>query len=289
MKINCLFVTNGFLNSKKFNELYHMISEAAYKYGINLIPKRNCDIIADTHTTYNFKEYDCCLFWDKDIPLGRFLESNGLRLFNSIDAIEKCDDKALTHIELSKYNIKMPRTIVAPMTYDDSFENLDFFDAIINELGYPFVIKERKGSFGMQVYLVHNKMEFLNLIKEKSLKDFIIQEFIKTSIGRDVRINFVGDTFCAAMLRSSDNDFRANLSIGGKMEKYNPTKLELDVCSNVMRALKLDYAGIDLLFDENDIPYLCEVNSNAHFKNIYECTGINMAEKLMKHIKDSMN
>ena len=178
MKINCLFVTNGFLNSNKFNELYYMLNAAACKNGINLIPKKNYEILIDTQNKYDIKKYDCCLFWDKDIPLGRFLENNGLRLFNPIDAIEKCDDKAMTHIELAKYGIKMPRTIVAPMTYDDAFDNLDFFDRVIDEIGYPFIMKERKGSFGLQVYLIQNKQDFINLIKDKSLKDFILQEFM---------------------------------------------------------------------------------------------------------------
>ena len=37
MKINCLFVINGFLKSEKFNELYQMLENAAIKYDINLI------------------------------------------------------------------------------------------------------------------------------------------------------------------------------------------------------------------------------------------------------------
>ncbi|RHQ14704.1 hypothetical protein DW981_02350 [Clostridium sp. AM49-4BH] len=30
---------------------------------------------------------------------------------------------------------------------------------------------------------------------------------------------------------------------------------------------------------------ICEVNSNAHFRNIAECTGVNTADKIMQYIK----
>ena len=38
------------------------------------------------------------------------------------------------------------------------------------------------------------------------------------------------------------------------------------------------------LFDEQGKAYVCEVNSNAHFKNIYDCTGVNAADFILEHI-----
>ena len=37
---------------------------------------------------------------------------------------------------------------------------------------------------------------------------------------------------------------------------------------------------------DRDMPadMVCEVNSNAHFKNIFECTGVNVADEIMKYI-----
>lgn len=29
---------------------------------------------------------------------------------------------------------------------------------------------------------------------------------------------------------------------------------------------------------------VCEVNSNAHFKNIFDCTGVNVADEIMDYI-----
>ena len=282
---NCLFVVNGFLISEKFNEIYDMIQKAAKNNGINIDLKKNYEIPIDLSVKIKFDNYDFCLFWDKDILLARYLESMGLRVFNCSKSIEICDDKALTHMELSKYNIKMPKTIIAPMSYENvGYTQYSFLEYIEDTLLYPIIIKERKGSFGMQVYLAQNNKELIDIMKNKWNKELIFQEYIKSSKGRDVRINMVGRKFCAAMLRESDNDFRANLTIGGRMSNYSPDNNEIFLCEKVMSILKLDYAGIDLLFSNDGESYLCEVNSNAHFKNIYMSTGVDMAEELFKYI-----
>ncbi|HKM00280.1 MAG TPA: hypothetical protein VJZ06_10255 [Mobilitalea sp.] len=39
-----------------------------------------------------------------------------------------------------------------------------------------------------------------------------------------------------------------------------------------------------MLFGEDDKLLVCEVNSNAHFKNIYDCSGVNAADAIISHI-----
>ena len=46
----------------------------------------------------------------------------------------------------------------------------------------------------------------------------------------------------------------------------------------------LDFAGVDVLFGENNTPIICEVNSNPHFKSTYDCTGIDLAEHIFDMI-----
>ena len=38
------------------------------------------------------------------------------------------------------------------------------------------------------------------------------------------------------------------------------------------------------MFGKQGEPVLCEVNSNAHFKNIYDCMGVNVADEIMEYI-----
>ena len=86
------------------------------------------------------------------------------------------------------------------------------------------------------------------------------------------------------MLRqSTDGDFRSNLTRGGSMAPYSPTRAEAELAVAATELLGLDFAGVDVLFGR-DGPLLCEVNSNAHFKTTLECTGVNMAVEIMRHI-----
>jgi RimK family alpha-L-glutamate ligase len=112
----------------------------------------------------------------------------------------------------------------------------------------------------------------------------IFQEFIRESAGRDLRLNVVGGRVIAAMERMNPNgDFRANISNGGEMRPHTPTFEETRLALRTAEVLGLDFCGVDLLLS-NGGPVVCEVNSNAHFKSIFECTGVNAADEIMRHI-----
>jgi glutathione synthase/RimK-type ligase-like ATP-grasp enzyme len=99
----------------------------------------------------------------------------------------------------------------------------------------------------------------------------------------------VGRTAVASMYRHSANgDFRANVTNGGLMEYHQPNNREVDIAAKCMDALGLDFAGIDILFGE-DGPVVCEVNSNAHMKNILMCTGINVADHIIRYVVSVIN
>lgn len=273
-------VINGFLHSNKFNEIYSWLKTAFEKKGHTINVYTNIEL---ANITKIENKPDFVLFWDKDIPLAKRLEKMGLRLFNSATAIENCDNKALTYIEL-KGIVKMPKTIIAPMTYRNiGYNNTDFVKNSINTLGLPVVIKECFGSFGQQVYLAKSYEKAIDIVKNTN-EPLIFQEFITESKGKDIRINMVGNNAVASMLRYNDNDFRANITNGGSMKNYTPTEKEIEIAQKVCKVLNLDFGGVDILFGK-DGPIVCEVNSNAHFKNIYDCTGVNVADYIGDYIE----
>lgn len=273
-------VVNGFLHSDKFNEIYNWLKTAFEKKGHTIDVYTNIELSNITEIT---NKPDFVLFWDKDIPLAKRLEKMGLKLFNSALAIENCDNKALTYIEL-KGIVNMPKTIVAPMTYRNiGYNNTDFVKNAIDKLGLPIVIKECYGSFGQQVYLAESYEKAIEIVKNTN-EPLIFQEFIAESKGKDIRINMVGNQAVASMLRYNNNDFRANITNGGSMKNYTPTEEEIAVAQKVCKALNLDFGGVDILFGKNG-PIVCEVNSNAHFKNIFDCTGVNVADYIGEYIE----
>ena len=300
-------IVNRFLNNGSFSGLYDWLVEAAKKAGSELTLMTNADFIIRTdtrkvvHPDLMDERPDYVIFWDKDVRLARALEAAGLKLYNCAEAIEACDDKSLTCLKLAGA-VKMPATFNVPFTYAGTgYCDTGFLDMIEAHTGYPFVLKECFGSFGEQVYLIHSKEQCADILRSVDGRPCIIQEYVCPDDGistedngkpqkdlrfrgRDIRIIVVGGRCIAAMERYNDNDFRANIALGGHALSYTPTQAEQNMALKVCKMLKLDYAGVDILTGSDGEPLLCEVNSNAHFRGIYECTGINAADAIIEHI-----
>jgi gamma-F420-2:alpha-L-glutamate ligase len=286
-------IYNGNLYTKKFAEQIEWLRETAERFDFEIEVLANNQLLVaieegETRILTEKTDPDFVFFWDKDLFLARQLEVQGLRLFNSAKAIEICDDKALTYQQLANHGIRMPKTIIAPKVFV-SLEDDSHLDQVIETLGFPMVIKETFGSFGEQVYLIENEQQLRQKVKELQHKPHLFQEYIASSYGRDVRLNVVGDQVVAAMLRKSEQDFRANVTAGGKMFRYQPSEKEQELAVLCSQLVGADFAGVDLLFGENDEPILCEINSNAHFKNIYDCTGVDITQDMMAFIKESID
>jgi gamma-F420-2:alpha-L-glutamate ligase len=290
-------VYNGNLNEEKFLYQVRWLERTGQESGFDMVSVKNNELIASISGgvsvikgKYEGVRPDFVFFWDKDIRLAKHLEKMGFKLYNSAKALEICDDKSLTYQTLADHNIRMPKTIIAPKVFDNcQISDFSHYEYVMDELRFPMVIKEVFGSFGSQVYLIHNQEEMINKIMELGSKPYVFQEFIGTSYGRDIRLNVVGDKVVASMFRKSENDFRANVTAGGQMYKHTPTAAEEELAVRCSKLVGADFTGVDLLFGHNEEPVLCEINSNAHFKNIFDCTGVDLAKSMMEYIKRDLD
>lgn len=287
-------IYNGTLNVPKIKELVDTLVEEGKKLNIKLEAIKNTEIIpmysnegkAELVYLKKLEEPEFIIFWDKDVLLASHLEKMGYKVFNSSKAIKYCDHKGLMHLVLSNNNIKMPRTILSPMIFDYSLNSEDYLIKCYETLGESVIIKESMGSFGMQVYLINNREEFINKVTKlnKNNIDFIIQENIKSSFGRDIRVNIIGNKVIGAMLRESSSDFRANISQGGTGRLIELTKSQEEIALKAHKVLGLDFSGVDLLFGENNEPLLCEVNSNLNFLSFEKIWGKSFGEKILEYV-----
>lgn len=288
-------IVNSYLNNLKFKTLYEMLENSMNNLGIGLEIKTGYEIARDLGSMYRLKKElgkgvfpDFCIFWDKDIYLAEILESQGLRLFNSKDAIEMTDNKILTYLKLQREGIRIPKTYIPPKRFSPTDRsNYKLIEKIKSIFVFPLVLKEAYGSFGEQVYLIKDVQDLYRKLKEMGNREFLIQEFIRETRGRDVRVNVVGEKVVASILRENPNDFRSNITSGGKMKKYEPDKPFKDLALAASRALGLDFAGVDILFG-SDGPIICEVNSNPHFYTTYQATGVDLSREIGLYIIKEM-
>ncbi len=266
-------ITNGFFITPKTEEIRMLLKRAFEDRGVVLSEMRNDRAIAWQN---DMPKVDRVLFWDKDVLLARRLEGLNIRVVNSSKAIETCDDKGATSIAAMKAGLKMPVTVIAPFTYANiGYDNVDFLRSVTDKIDFPIVVKESHGSFGQQVYLARNIEELKATTKRIAPKPMIFQQYIECG-NSDLRLQVVGDKVVASVRRASVNgDFRANATLGGIMTKYEPTKAEKMLALQAAEAVGAEIAGVDIL--PGDVPRLCEVNANAHFKRLMDATGEDVA------------
>jgi len=211
----------------------------------------------------------------------RHLERLGVYSFNGSASIDNVKDK-LYHLQiLAESGLPIPKTMLAKWPVDH--------EQIKKQLGFPAVIKSLSGTQGSGVFLAKDKdsfMDLMRLIQTTNPKaNFIIQEYIKSSHGKDLRVLTVGGRIIGAMQReSADGDFRANFSRGGTVKKYEVNADIEWLVLEISRILDLDIAGIDLLFDENGFK-LCEVNSSPGFEGMEQAMEKDIAEEIIQFVK----
>ncbi|WP_223638268.1 RimK family alpha-L-glutamate ligase [Planococcus sp. 4-30] len=284
---SCWVIYNGSLVSDKFADQARLVAEAAEKAGIAVTIKKNYETVMDL--SVNFSIPDFAILLDKDILLGYFLKSRGVPVYNDPSVIDLCDNKATQYVQLAAEGLPMPRTIVAPKVYPNfSIMDSGYFEEIIDRLKLPMIIKEGHGSFGMKVYLIETEEQFYEKVDSLRGIDFVFQEFIATSRGRDIRVNIVGGRIVAAMYRHSDTDFRANITNGGVASPIELTAAQQELALAAAQAVGATFAGVDLLFGEDEEPLVCEVNAAAHIRNILNVTGVNVADAMIAYILEDL-
>lgn len=283
-----LIVYNGFWNTDGPPQAVKALVAAAEKQDVTLVPVANTQMTAHltSEAAVAGEAAPFALFWDKDVRLARAMEAAGMRLYNSAAAVAVCDDKAATHLALCGHGIPMPETFVMPMTYvayDEAGE--DALCRAEQALGYPLVVKECFGSLGGQVYLANSSDELRALTKTMAARPFVLQKFMHKSRGFDRRLYVVGGEVVAAMTRKNENDFRANVGAGGSGQRYVPTAEETALAIKCCDILGCGIAGVDLLYDENGAPVVCEVNSSAQTKELVACTGVDVNAAIIAYVK----
>ena len=213
----------------------------------------------------------------------RHLELNGVVTSNSARAIEEVKDKLWMSQKFAAAGLPAPKTMLMK-----SPVSIDF---IVHEFGLPVVIKTISGARGSGVYLcetvasVHELMTLLG--GELRAHGLIVQQFIASSYGVDLRVFVVGTQIIGCMKRTALEGFKANYSLGGRVESY-PINDEITYLAlAATRLFGLEITGIDLLFNSDGF-ILCEANSSPGFKGMELATGRDVASEIILYLKSRL-
>ncbi len=227
------------------------------------------------------------------IPRARFVEHSETQLhllrllekrfptLNKAEGIAVAKNKIKTVEILNRAGLAMPRSFI--------IEDLVGFTAAVEKLGgYPVVWKAPYGTFGMDVHLVHSYEEaeklFESYLRAESAMNFLIQEFIVESAGRDTRVFVLDGEVVAAMeRRAQEGEFRSNVELGASTHSVEIEERVKNLAIQSVKALGLDYGGVDIVHSKRG-PLVLEVNANAGFKTLEETSGVNIAAALIRAV-----
>ena len=201
----------------------------------------------------------------------------GIPTLNSYSSIVKAKNKLHTLQILNHYNIPVVKTVVIQ---DETY----LVDAL-KHVETPVILKTSHGSYGKGVVLAETKRAAIsayNVISSSS-NMVLLQEYISESKGKDIRAFVVGEKIVANMERAARRgEFRSNIELGGKGKSIELSDEIKNLAVRAAKALNLEIAGVDIILTKNG-PAIMEVNANPGFKMIEEVSGINIAEKIIKH------
>jgi ribosomal protein S6--L-glutamate ligase len=212
---------------------------------------------------------------DLNISIVKQMEMMGIPVFNRFDSIIKAKNKLKSLQIFDHYNIPIPKTVV--------IRSPNYIDLAVEGCGgMPVIVKSPFGSYGAGVTIVESKRALKSMLDWEDSNIYMIQEFVKYSRGRDIRVFVVGGKVVGTMMRSArKGEFRSNIELGGKGTPVEITDEEREISLKAVQALDLEYGGVDILRSKFG-PVVLEVNSNPGFKALESSTGVDIAGAIVE-------
>lgn len=226
-----------------------------------------------------------CVSQTRGHAVTRALEAFGVQVINPSHVIELCGDKLATNSRLAAAGLPTPRTGVA----FDSAAALE----LIEEMGYPVVLKPTVGSWGRMVSKLNDRDAAEAVIEHKEVLGgpqhgvFYVQELIDKP-ERDIRAFVVGGQCIGAIYRTSGH-WITNTARGGKASLCEVTPELADLALRSAAAVQGQIVAIDLVEDPRRGLLVIEINHTMEFKNSVATTGVNIPRLMGEYALSLLN
>ena len=217
------------------------------------------------------------------------LERVGYTCANSRECMEVCSDKYRTALRLAEVGLVTPTTVLIP---DEDGAKIAF-DKL--NTTYPVILKTIQGTKGVGVLFVESEKSLESMVQLLYKVDeeisLILQTYVKTD--HDVRVMVLNNVIVGAMQRDTvKGDFRSNVHLGSKVQKYELTDKEKEDCIRAAKSVNGVWVGVDFIPSkdrENEGPFILEVNSSPGTSGFDEATGKDVTKHILKNFMNKEN
>lgn len=201
------------------------------------------------------------------------LEALGVPVVNSARAIERCTDKSMASFLLAQAGLPTPQTFAA--------QSLAQARAVARRecAKGPLVMKPLFGAQGWGLRLIEREGDLPSLQDARGV--FYLQRFVGPARPpfEDMRILVSGGEAIAAMRRRSSH-WITNVRQGAKPLAVEPSAREAEIALSAAAALGVDFAGVDIIYDNRGAPLILEVNSMAGWSGLQRVTPFSIADRV---------
>ena len=211
----------------------------------------------------------------RDAAISRYSEERlSIPVFNSTDVTALTNDKYRTHCFLRSHGLPTADTVLVRETSDAA------------GLMPPLVAKPADGHGGQGVTCLRDADALAEAVRTMQ-RPFLLQPMMQP--GRDLRVYVMDGRIYAAVLRTSDGDFRSNFSLGGKAELFAPDAAVCDLVQCVQTVLPLDFAGVDFLWTPDGQYVIGEIEDAVGCRMLYALTNLDPAADLIRMIAKKLS
>ncbi|MAZ30400.1 hypothetical protein CL655_03940 [bacterium] len=270
-------ITN--LDTPPFQEL----KDTAWEYGVRLEKISPAHVtlssFADSDFLHRLKQFDV-IYYRTGLrnsaleEVAYHMRKAGIPVLNDGARHHALHKKIRQALIASRFNIPQPQTIWAQTIQ---------FNEVADQLGVPFVVKPDEGSKGNAVALIESEKQLHDHLTQYHHKNFICQKYIEHAT--EYRVYTVnGKALASYKKQPGNNDFRANLHVGGEIRKTEPemTKLLYPFAEKVSAAFGAEIAGIDILTHDNACLFL-ELNWQPGWRQVQELNGVNFPYETIQY------
>jgi glutathione synthase/RimK-type ligase-like ATP-grasp enzyme len=221
---------------------------------------------------------------DEDSHVAKFLEEDhGIKVFNSETAVNHASDKALALIVIRNEGISTPPTYILPYLRNQSvLTSQGELDAIIKDLHYPCLMKERFYKAHTKPYFIQDETTLWSTLKQLEMKALMIQQYIPFEGRKEFHVFVVGTRVISAMeLRQEKDDlFLVKCEI--------PTIVK-NISLKALKSMSADFGLVRVLLDADQIPYVYAVETNPDVVKLQSVTGVFASWYIARHILKHLN
>jgi [lysine-biosynthesis-protein LysW]--L-2-aminoadipate ligase len=247
------------------------------------------DRVDDREATFNladpgpWQQYavvlERCLSFGRGLYATQVLNRWGIPTVNRASVAATCGDKLVTSAVLQAAGVPQPDARLA-FTPEAALQ-------IIEEMGYPVVLKPVMGSWGRLVSRANDRQAAEAILEHREVlgtyqhQIYYIQQYIEKP-GRDIRAFVVGDETVAAIYRNSPH-WITNTARGASAEACPVTPELSEVCLAAARAVGGGVLAIDVMEDTQRGLLINEINHTMEFHSSVPATGIDIPGKIIEY------